>query len=223
MAIKGVIFDVDGTLIDSMKAWNRSAFVYLQSRGIQADAKIGDRLFHMTISQAAQTIIDEYNLPESVDEVASGINGVVESFYKNDATLKDGALELLEAFKAQGIKMVVGTSTDRALIVPAMERLGILHFFNKVFTCSEIGKSKAEPDLFLAAAKELECEVDEIVVFEDGLYSIKTAKSLSMMTVGVYDEISAGDREEMIKTADVYLDEARTLSELSYVATGVIR
>ena len=214
MIIKGVIFDIDGTLIDSMEAWNKVSLRYLESIGLTADEELGNRLFALTIGDAADYIIENFGLNEKREEVVSGMNGIMMNFYKTEAKLKDGAFELLELLEADGIPMVIGTSTDRALVETALERLGIAKFFRRIFPCTEIGKSKAEPDLFLAAMKELNTQPEDTWLFEDGLYSLKTGNALGIKTVGVYDKTSAADQEDLERLADIYSPEGESLEML---------
>ena len=214
MKIKAAIFDADGTLLDSMGQWNLVPYKYVKSLGVAADENIAEKLFTMTISEAAEFIIDEYELSVTVEEAVEGMDAIIREFYKNDVKLKDGAVELLEFFKSRGIPMVIGTSTDRDCIEVGLERTGISAYFDRIYTSTEVGKSKEKPDLFIQAMEFMESSQDETIVFEDGLYSLRTAAALGMKTVGVFDEVSLSNQKELKELADLYVDEGESLATL---------
>ena len=214
MKIKAAIFDADGTLLDSMGQWNLVPYKYVKSLGVAADENIAEKLFTMTISEAAEFIIDEYKLSVTVEEAVEGMDAIIREFYKNDVKLKDGAGELLEFFKSRGIPMVIGTSTDRDCIEVGLERTGISAYFDRIYTSTEVGKSKEKPDLFIQAMEFMESSPDETIVFEDGLYSLRTAAALGMKTVGVFDEVSLSNQKELKELADLYVDEGESLATL---------
>ncbi len=214
MKIKAAIFDADGTLLDSMGQWNLVPYKYVKSLGVAADENIAEKLFTMTISEAAEFIIYEYELSVTVEEAVEGMDAIIREFYKNDVKLKDGAGELLEFFKSRGIPMVIGTSTDRDCIEVGLERTGISAYFDRIYTSTEVGKSKEKPDLFIQAMEFMESSPDETIVFEDGLYSLRTAAALGMKTVGIFDEVSLSNQKELKELADLYVDEGESLATL---------
>lgn len=214
MKIKAAIFDADGTLLDSMGQWNLVPYKYVKSLGVAADENIAEKLFTMTISEAAEFIIDEYELSVTVEEAVEGMDAIIREFYKNDVKLKDGAGELLEFFNSRGIPMVIGTSTDRDCIEVGLERTGISAYFDRIYTSTEVGKSKEKPDLFIQAMEFMESSPDETIVFEDGLYSLRTAAALGMKTVGIFDEVSLSNQKELKELADLYVDEGESLATL---------
>ena len=214
MKIKAAIFDADGTLLDSMGQWNLVPYKYVKSLGVAADENIAEKLFTRTISEAAEFIIDEYELSVTVEEAVEGMDAIIREFYKNDVKLKDGAGELLEFFKSRGIPMVIGTSTDRDCIEVGLERTGISAYFDRIYTSTEVGKSKEKPDLFIQAMEFMESSPDETIVFEDGLYSLRTAVALGMKTVGIFDEVSLSNQKELKELADLYVDEGESLATL---------
>mgnify|MGYP000122285351 FL=1 len=214
MKIKAAIFDADGTLLDSMGQWNLVPYKYVKSLGVAADENIAEKLFAMTISEAAEFIIDEYEISVTVEEAVEGMDAIIREFYKNDVKLKDGAGELLEFFKSRGIPMVIGTSTDRDCIEVGLERTGISAYFDRIYTSTEVGKSKEKPDLFIQAMEFMESAPDETIVFEDGLYSLRTAAALGMKTVGIFDEVSLSNQKELKELADLYVDEGESLATL---------
>ena len=99
MKIKAAIFDADGTLLDSMGQWNLVPYKYIKSLGVDADENIAEKLFTMTISEAAEYIIDEYDLLVTAEEAVEGMDEIIREFYQNEVELKEGAREILEYFK----------------------------------------------------------------------------------------------------------------------------
>lgn len=207
--IKGVIFDVDGTLLDTMPVWTDSGARYLAAQGIQAEPGLGNKLFSMTVEMGAVYLKEHYPLPYTIDEIKDGINGCVEDFYFTEADFKPGARELLEKLKAAGIPMSIATSTDKYCILAAFDRLGATGYFDAILTCGEVGASKSEPKIFFEAARVMGTAPGETWVFEDGLYSIKTARAAGFKTVGLYDKVSEADQAEIRALTDVYLTDLR--------------
>lgn len=206
MSIKGVIFDVDGVLLDTMPVWTDSGARYLASLGIEAEPHLGDKLFCMTVEMGAEYLKEHYSLPYTIAEIKAGINGCVEQYYFTEAGFKPGARELLEKLKAAGVPVTIATSTDKYCILAAFDRLGYTDYFDAILTCGEVGASKSEPKIFYEAARIMGTEPSETWLFEDGLYSIKTAKAAGFKTVGIYDSVSEKDQAEIRALADIYLE-----------------
>ena len=142
----------------------------------------------------------------TIAEIKAGINGCVEQCYFTEAGFKPGARELLEKLKAAGVPVTIATSTDKYCILAAFDRLGYTDYFDAILTCGEVGASKSEPKIFYEAARIMGTEPSETWLFEDGLYSIKTAKAAAFKTVGIYDSVSEKDQAEIRALADIYLE-----------------
>ena len=205
MEIKGVIFDVDGVLLDTMSVWTNAGAEYLESLGIEAEPRLGDKLFTMTVDMGAVYLKEKYGMSQSLDEIIRGINGVVEDYYYYHADFKPGAGKLLAALSAAKIPMTIASSTGRKYIAAAMERLNAKHYFREILSCVELKTSKSEPVIFYEAMRIMGTKPCETWLFEDGLYSVKTAAAAGIKTVGVFDAISAEDQEELAATADIYV------------------
>ena len=202
--VKGAIFDVDGTILDSMPIWDNVAAIYLESRGIAPRPGLRAALLPLGGNQIPEYFQREYGVTEPMQVIADAINAIVEEFYLNRATLKDGILQILTSLERRGIKMCVATATDRYLVEAALKRCGVLHYFGRVYTCSEEQTGKDRPDIFLTAAKFLGTEISETCVFEDALYAIKTAKAAGFPVVAVYDLSADGQQDEIRALADRY-------------------
>lgn len=205
MKIKGVIFDVDGVLLDTMPVWTNAGAKYLETLGIEAEANLGAKLFAMTVDMGAVYLKEEYKMSQSLDEIIRGINGVVEDYYYYHADFKPGARKLLKSLSDAEIPMTIASSTGRKYIAAAMERLDVMHCFKEILSCVEMTTSKSEPEIFYEAMRIMGTKPCETWLFEDGLYSVKTAAAAGINTVGVFDAVSAGEQKELAATADIYV------------------
>lgn len=205
--IKGAIFDVDGTLLDSMEIWEDVGVRYLNSIGIEAEPDLGTVLFTMSIQEGAAYVKEHYHLSQEPEEIVQGVLDIISNYYKKTALLKSGAKELLEKLDKHNIPMTVATSNNKKEIEMAFERLGIAKYFDRIFTCEEVGAGKTKPDIYLRAAEYLGTRPEETVVFEDVIHAIRSAKQAGFQVVGIYDETSKDDQEEVRREADWYCRE----------------
>lgn len=205
--IKGVILDVDGTLLDSMEIWEKVGASYLTNMNVEPEEGLREILFTMSIREGASYMKETYHLDKTVEEVIQGVNDTVRDYYYYETTLKPGVADFLDKLARKNVPMVVATASEKAHIQVAFERLHIDQYFDRVFTCSEVGASKMEPAIYLKAAEYLDASPGEICVFEDVAYALKTAKGAGFKTVGVYDKYSIMDKEEMRQQSDLYLED----------------
>lgn len=205
--IRGVIFDVDGVLLNSMPVWENLGELYLSRLGIEAEKGLGNILFAMSLEEGADYLISHYGLDKTPEEIIKGLNCEVQDFYENRVPLKEGVRQYLQEFRDRKIPMVIATSGDRRNAQAALERLKVFSYFQGIFTCSEIGSSKSQPDIYYAAALQIDTEPSDTWVFEDALHALRTAQKAGFKTVGVYDRASARDLSGIWNTADIYLPE----------------
>lgn len=205
MKIRGAIFDVDGTLLDSMSIWDTIGERYLRSIGYEPKENLNEVFKNMSLRQAARYYQSEYGVTLSIDKIVGGVNAMLERFYRYEALLKPGAAELLERLRQNNVKICIATATDRYLVEAALERCGVLSCFGEVFTCSEVGHGKDEPHIFEAALRFLGTEKAETIVFEDALYAIRTAKGAGFPVAAVYD-VHEKAQMEVRALSDLYLE-----------------
>ena len=208
--IRGVIFDVDGVLLNSMPVWENLGEIYLEHLGIEAEKGLGETLFAMSLEEGADYLIENYGLKQTPGEIIAGLNREVQDFYGRKVPLKEGVRGYLQEFRDRKIPMAIATSGDRANAEAALKRLKVLSYFRAVFTCSEIGSSKSQPDIYYAAALQLDTDPSDTWVFEDALHAIRTAKKAGFRTAGVYDRASSRDLAQIRDTADIYLPEFKS-------------
>jgi len=204
--IKGAIFDLDGTILDSMFIWDIIGEEYLRSLGKKPNENLKETFKTFTLEQAALYYRENYGVTLSVDEIIDGVNKIVENYYTDSVPLKPGMEVFLEKLKAKGVKMCIATVTDKHLVEAALNRLGVRDYFSEIFTCASVGHSKEEPHIYREAQKHIGTAKNETVVFEDALYALQTAKSDGFVTAGVFD-IHEENQEELKKIADCYIED----------------
>lgn len=203
--IEGAIFDLDGTLIDSMPWWENLGENYLITRGKTPHPDIRRHFKRMTLEQSAVFLREEYGLAESVDEICRGILDGIEHAYRDTIPLKPGVAEVLDAFASAGVRMCVATATERHCAEAALARLGVLNRFSTVLTCSEVGASKTEPLVFEAALAHLGTPREATLVVEDSLHAIETAHAAGFPTAAVFEPSAAPEAHAIEALADIYL------------------
>ena len=213
MRIRGAIFVVFFTLLDSMFIWDTIGEAYLRSIGYQPKENLNETFKNMSLHQAARYYQTEYGVTLSIDEIMDGVNAMLERYYRFEVPLKPGAAELLERLRQSGVRLCIATATDRHLVEAALDRCGVLSCFGEIFTCNEVGHGKDEPDIFEAALRFLGTRKEETLVFDDALYAVRTAKEAGFPVVAVYDSHEkAQDQIRML--ADVYLEELTQLDKI---------
>ncbi|MCR4649845.1 MAG: HAD family phosphatase [Lachnospiraceae bacterium] len=207
--IKGAIFDIDGVLLDSMGIWDDLGARYLQSIGKIPEEGLNKILFSMSMEQGADYLNEHYSLNKQTDEIVKGIGGMLETFYFDEVLSKSGSKELLEFLKEKNIKITAATSSPREHVEKALSRNGLIGFFDKIFTTSEVGISKHSPDIYDLAADFMGTKPEETFVLEDSLYALKTAKNAGYVSIGIFDSKGESNQDELSKTADLYLTDLK--------------
>jgi HAD superfamily hydrolase (TIGR01509 family) len=203
--IKGAIFDLDGTIVDSMGVWLNVDIHYLQKRGFEVPADLTEQLQGLTFKDCAIYFKKRFGLSESIDEIMDEWNRMAYDEYAHNVKLKPGVREYLSYLKQEGIKIALATSNIPELLYATLKNNDILHYFDSISTVGEVSRNKNFPDIFLLAAKKVDLNPMECVVFEDILPAILSAKSVGMKTVGVYDKHSEHDLEKIKKHADIFI------------------
>lgn len=217
MKIKAAIFDMDGTLLDSLwfweMFWERIGREYLKREGFRPTAEDDRAIRTMTLYGAMEFIHNRYNIGKSADELAAFCDEALVDFYSEDAKLKDGVIEFLEHLKAQGTLMCIASATEAIRLKIVIDKFGLEKYFSHVLSCADFGVGKDVPDIYLAAAEKLGVGAEDAWVFEDSYIAIKTAKSIGMKAVGIYDKNNFS-QDKIKATADYYIAEGETLKKL---------
>ena len=194
------IFDMDGTLIDSMIFWKNLASEYLSSKGVkQIPADILERIKPMTMSESAALFQQEFGL---TGDPEAEMNAMMDAHYRNDIPLKPGVRKHLQLLDRKGVRMCVASATAEHLMESCLTRLGVRDCFEFLLSCETVGTGKRSPLVYHESAKRLGGYPNEIAVYEDALYAVHTAKDAGYYVVGVYDDSAAKNWQTIERVAD---------------------
>ena len=199
---EAVIFDLDGTLIDSMDVWLRIDEEFLSKRGFKTSRDYVDAINAMSFNEAARYTKERFSLDESEEFIMNEWTELAIYEYSNNIKLKDGAKEYIEYLKENGIKIGLATSCLKVLYEPVLKNNGIFDYFDVLCSTGEVATGKETPDIFLHVAKELDSSPDKCLVFEDVYPAICSAKLAGMDVCAMYDSFSEEKWEEIEALAD---------------------
>ena len=214
MKYRAVIFDLDGTLIDSMGIWLQIDHEYLQKR----DIPVPDDLFEdvpegNSFKEICQYFKDKFNLPDSIEEIGNEWIEMVAEHYKTDITLKPGAKELIEFLHSQNVKMAIGTSNTKHLAETVLKANNVLKYFGSIVAgCEEI-KGKPFPDIFLNAAEELQIDPKDCLVIEDTLHGVRAAHNGGMDAFAIFDDNETHQVDKLKQEAEFYAEDCWEILE----------
>lgn len=204
MRLQGAIFDLDGTLTDSMYIWDETPKALVRLYGGDPPENLAEDLKEMGRWEAADYLIQTFRLPCTPAMVMDQINELVTAEYRDKVPMKPGADRLLEVLARAGIPCCIATASEAFQARGAMERLGLWCHFQFAVSSMEYG-SKTRPDIYLEAARRLGGDPAHMVVFEDALHAARTAKAAGFLVAGVYDASAAADQAALRDLCDWYL------------------
>lgn len=204
--IKGMIFDLDGTLLDSMGLWAQIDIDFLGKRGLKVPADYLEKITPMGFLNAARYTISRFGFSETPEEIEEEWLTMAEYAYSYEVQMKPGAKAFLEQCRASGIRMAVATSSMERLYEPCLRHHGIEDIFEAALTTRQAGEDKHSPKIYQMAAEKLGLKPSECIVFEDILLGIRTAAEAGFYTAAVYDSANAEDAEAMRALADFYVE-----------------
>lgn len=203
---KALLFDMDGTLIDSMGMWKDIDIEYLARYGKELPDDLQKCIEGMNFKETAVYMKHRFDIPDSVEKIMDDWNYMAEYKYSNEIEMKPGSIELLKWAKNNNIKLAISTSNSRFLVNALVKSKGIEDYFDYILTGDEIHKSKPNPDVYLTVAEKLGVDPSDCLVFEDIVAGIMAGKNAGMDVCAIEDNYSKGDREKKMAMSDFYLD-----------------
>lgn len=208
---RAVIFDLDGTLIDSMGMWSEIDVEYLMRFGIEPPADLQKELEGLMYSEVARYFKDRFHIPDSISEIGDEWVRMAGEKYRKSIPLKPGVREFLAAVKAQDRKTAIASSNHLQLIEDILKIHGIYDYIDEITTCDDVGRGKPDPEVYTVTAKKLGTDPASCLVFEDIPVGIQAGKAAGMCVIAVADVYSEHMREEKIRMADGYITDFREL------------
>lgn len=220
--IKGIIFDIDGTILDSMGIWDTLCSDYLKKTGITPDDNIDTIVAGMTVKECIPFIKEKYQIDKSCETIGKEVNEMIANFYFYEVEAKPGVLSLIRNFHRKGIPMVLATTGETILAQKALERVGVWKYFDKFFSCEDYDTNKSQPLVYNLAVDTIsqirgeKVETNEVYVFEDAPAAINTVAEMGFKVIGIYDEtaVAKGD----VIGSDVSTDTDISLKCYKYIS-----
>lgn len=204
--VKAVIFDLDGTLVDSMWMWRDIDIEYLAKYGYELPEDLQEEIEGMSFSETAVYFKKRFGLSQSLEEIKEEWNRMAWDKYLNQVPLKKGAAKFLKLLKEMGIKAGIATSNSRELVDLVIEKLQVRDYFMSIRTSCEVEKGKPSPDIYHLVAKDLGVTSEECLVFEDVIQGIMAGKNAGVKVCAVYDDYSEKDTDRKKELADYYVE-----------------
>lgn len=204
--IDAVIFDMDGSLVDSMWMWRTIDIEYLGRFGIPLPERLQAEIEGMSFGETAIYFKEHFPIPDSVEEIMRTWNEMAWDKYIHEVPLKEGIPEFLEGCRAHGIALGIATSNSRELVENVARTHQLRNFFASIVTGSDVARGKPAPDIYLEAARQLEVSPDRCLVFEDIVAGILAGKNAGMRVCAVEDAYSAQDADRKRALADYYIE-----------------
>ena len=206
MRLQSAIFDMDGTLLDSMPIWRGLGASLMRDMGIEPAPELNDKLKTLSLRDGLAYCREVYGLSQTVDQLVGMVFDKIHDFYCERVQPKPGVEKFLSLLKMEGVWMYVATATDRPLAEAALRHAGIDGYFRGMITVAEVGAGKAESaEIYERAMRRLQSNKKDTVIFEDAYHAIVTAKAAGFRVAAVYDAEEDANQEEIRRISDYYI------------------
>lgn len=204
--MKGYIFDLDGTLLDSQWVWKSSTVEIFEELGLPDVEELYLAMRSFSLEEANDFIIAKFHLPYTRDEMIERVSVKVKGKYDHLVKAKEGVLDKLKEFHEAGIKMVIATASEKEFVIGCLERLGITSLVDHIITTSEYNTNKKEEAVIYDVACDLmNLTKEEVIVFEDALHAIETVKRNGYHVYAIEDDDEKDHRQQIQELADRYI------------------
>lgn len=210
--IDAVIFDLDGSLVDSMWLWKQIDIEYLGGFGIPLPENLQSEIEGMSFSETADFFKERFQLPDPVERIKDDWNRMAWDKYSYEVPLKEGVEKFLDCCLEHHIRLGIATSNSRELVENIVSVHGLNNYFSCIMTGCDVAKGKPAPDIYLAVAEELNAAPERCLVFEDIIPGIVAGRSAGMKVCAVEDAYSVSQRAEKMALADYYIEDFTDLS-----------
>jgi len=215
MNLDAVIFDLDGTLIDSMGVWADVDVEFLSKRNIKPPKDIFSNIDSgNSFAEVAQYFKKKFKLNDTIEDIMNEWTDMVSTHYEKRIKLKNGVRDLLNYLVSKNIKLGVGTSNNKVLTRKVLVSNHIYDLFDVIITGCQAERGKPHPEIFLKVAESLKVSPDKCLVIEDVLVGVKAAKAAGMKVCAIEDIHSLNDKEEIKKIADFFADDFNLILEI---------
>lgn len=214
--IKGLIFDLDGTMVDSMWMWRQIDHEFMAAHGLDMTDELEHEIEGMSFRETAEYFVRTYPLTETVEELMDIWVDMAIHKYRYEVPMKPGLARFLQEMKQRGIKMGIATSNARTLLDAVAQAHGLYDYMDAVLTANEVKRGKPAPDVFLAVADRLQLAPADCLVFEDIPQGIRAGLAAGMSVCAVSDEYSHAQDEKKRELANYYIDSYAQVLDGSY-------
>lgn len=213
MKIKKLLFDFDGTLVDSMPAFSQAILRILDENGIKYSDDI-IKIITPLGSHATVKYVQSLGLDMDFDTFMGKYYEYVVDRYRYEIPAKKFVIEVLKKLKEHGADLNVLTASSHASLDPCLKRLGIFDLFTNVWSCDDFGTTKADPEIYKLASAKMNAKLDEVLFLDDNLGADTTAKKAGMKVCGVFDPFSSEYVKEMKQVCDYYINDFSELIDI---------
>lgn len=222
LRFEAAVFDMDGTILDSMTRWRSTHWEFLDARGLPMPEEMAGREILFSSSKAARIFIEKYGLTMTVDEIICEYEYRMSRHYGVDIGLKPGARRLLDALQARRTPMCVATLTPQKIAENALRKQALTDYFEFICCSADTGLKKGDPAFFRLMADRLGCTAEKVCVFEDSIYAMKAARAAGCAVCAIRDVTNEPDQPEMEHVADVVVDSFDELLDQNEDFTSVL-
>lgn len=205
--IKAVLFDLDGTLVDSMWVWNDIDVEYLGRFGLSLPETLQKEIEGMSFTETAVYIKQKFSIPDPIEKMKEDWNAMAFDKYVNEVPLKKGVSEFLALCRKKGIRLGIATSNSRQLVDVIIASHGLTEYFDGIVTGCEVNRGKPWPDVYLETARRCGASPEHCLVFEDIVPGMQAGRNAGMKVCAVADAYSVYPEKEKRKLADYYIED----------------